>query len=111
MTFIGITGKEKDVFIRMLTSKINAQAPVLTRRVTKYYPPDTAAIKFYLGNRDGQRWPKNGDLEGEGRMLFFTHADVEKMLAEEKDTVLSRVPPPTKPKEAKNVKGEGKTKK
>ena len=89
------TKKEKDLLrneiILMLTASIEQLPPVLTKKITKYYPPDTAAIKFFLGNRDGQRWPKNGDTPGEGGFLFFTQKDVEQWLAEEK-AMLGRLP-------------------
>lgn len=99
-------GQRKDRILAILKATIDDMDPILVKEVTKYYPPDTAAIKFYLGNRDGERWPKNGDFLGEGHLLFYTQADVEKMLADEKKT-LSRVPPPKK-KEIKDVKkGKG----
>ena len=32
---------------------------------TEYYPPDTAAIKYYLNNRDPTRWRERAEVEGQ----------------------------------------------
>jgi len=87
--------EQKDRIIKMLSY----WEPVLTKEVKKYYPPDVAALKYYLGNRDAERWPKNGEIPGEGSFMFFSRSDVEKMLKEEKD-MLNKLPPqPTKGEE------------
>jgi hypothetical protein len=93
--------ERKDQIIKMLSF----WKPVLTKEVKKFYPPDVAALKYYLGNRDPERWPKNGDIPGEGSFMFFTRADVEKMLAEEKD-VLSKLPPLPEKGEQDDQEGE-----
>ena len=93
---------------KIIAAEIEAQEPVLSKIVEKYYPPDVAAIKYYLGNREPERWPKNGDLPGEGQMIFYTQADVKQMLADEQKTY-NRVPPPQKPnKKEKQNDGKGK---
>lgn len=101
-------GDRKDTILALLKATIDDMEPILAKTITKYYPPDTAAIKFYLGNRDGERWPKNGDLPGEGQFYFYTRADVENMLADEKMTLLDRIPPPKKKELTNGNKGKGK---
>jgi hypothetical protein len=108
-------GQGKREIIATIKAYMDAEGPILTKEVVKYYPPDVAAIKYYLGNREPERWPKNGDLPGEGQFIFYTKADVDQMLADEKKT-FDRVPPPTKPKkEITNAQtkreGKGKNKK
>jgi len=71
------------------------KTPVLTKITTKYYPPDTNAAKFYLGNRDPQRWPKNGDLPGDGALMFVTYREIDDMLEKEEELV-KRLPKPQK---------------
>lgn len=99
-------GQRKDRIISTLRAVIDAEAPVLTKIVHKHYPPDVAAIKFFLSNREPERWPKNGDLPGEGQFLFYTQEDVLEMLRDEKKT-LDRVPPPIK-KEKQDDRKKGK---
>lgn len=72
--------------------------PQLTKIVKKYFPPDTNAIKYYLGNRDPERWPKNGDLPDDGALMFVTYREIDEMLEKEQELV-KRLPPP---KEEKN---------
>jgi transposase-like protein len=79
-------GQQKDKILAVLKATIDDMEPILVKEVTKHYPPDTAAIKFYLGNRDGERWPKN--------------------LVDEKK-ILSRVPPPKKKEINDGKKGTG----
>jgi hypothetical protein len=99
-TIIVAKGEKKKDYLATIAAYMDAQEPVLMKRTTKYYPPDVTAIKYFLGNREPDRWPKNGDLPGEGALLFYTQADVAKMLADEKKT-LDRVPAPQKPKKEK----------
>lgn len=53
----------EDIDIRVVNGKI-VKTPI-----TKHYPPDTAAIKFFLSNRDANRWKErqqvNHDVEPE----------------------------------------------
>jgi hypothetical protein len=48
-TIIVAKGEKKKDYLATIAAYMDAQEPILTKRTTKYYPPDTNAIKYYLG--------------------------------------------------------------
>ncbi|MEZ4746799.1 MAG: helix-turn-helix domain-containing protein [Calditrichia bacterium] len=56
---------------------------VVTKKVTKFYPPDPQSIRFWLKNRNPQRWPDRYDVNLGGNLTFRDLTDTEEMTAEE----------------------------
>jgi hypothetical protein len=77
ITFSENTDKE------LIDNILSEMEPILVKIVKKYHPPSDQAIRFWLMNRNPQRWSKDGALKIETDRLFFTHEEVDQMLNDE----------------------------
>ncbi len=55
---------------------------IITRIVQKYMPASVEAIRFWLSNRNPERWG-NKNTEADNKIFFYTKEDVDKMLKAE----------------------------
>ena len=78
----------------VIDSILSEMEPILVKIVKKYHPPSDQAIRFWLMNRNPQRWSKDGALKIETDKLFFTHEDVNRMLSEEQTYLEDKNLPP-----------------
>lgn len=55
----------------------------IEKAYNKYFPPDPQSIRFWLKNRNPQRWPDRYDVNLGGNLTFRDLTDTEEMTAEE----------------------------
>ncbi len=55
----------------------------------KYFPPDPQSIRFWLKNRNPQRWPDRYDVNLGGSLSFRDLTDTEEMTTEELAQVIN----------------------
>tara|TARA_B100000073_G_scaffold347991_2_gene364408 strand:+ start:2738 stop:3229 length:492 start_codon:yes stop_codon:yes gene_type:complete len=71
----GYTHQEEKVFV--------SEGSIISHEVTKHYPPETAAVIFWLKNRDPQKWRDKQEVD--------LNADLSKSLADRLSRACERV--------------------
>lgn len=78
---VGYTHKETKAFFDSQSLQI------ITKKISKHHPPDTGAAKFWLTNRDPEKWKEKTEVEHSGKIAKMTDEELEQMVISTADDI------------------------